>query len=256
MTIGKRFLSLVFVLAVGGIAALAPKPVSGQGYGEDFMFHQPKVTVTFNLGYGVPTAGSDLFDWIQNEFTLEKGDFRAPVIGGGLSIFLNDRVDLAFEFAYAKSSTWSEYTDYVGGDDLPIEQETQLTRVPVTASVRYFLMDRGRGIGSLSWIPTSWAPYVGAGGGRMFYEFQQSGEFINFTAEEWPIFNDTLLSEGWAWVGHVFGGVQWALSPQWVVTAEGRYSLADADLDRISFGLFDPIDLSGFQGTVGFGIRF
>jgi len=256
MTTGKSSLSLIVFLVVGGFIALAPKPLSGQGYGEDFMFHQPKVTLSFNLGYGLPTAGSDLFDWIQDEFTLEKGDFRAPVIGGGISLFMNDRVDLAFDFSYSKSSTWSEYTDFVGGDDLPIEQETQFTRVPVTASFRYFLVDRGRGIGSLSWIPTRWAPYVGAGGGRMFYKFQQSGEFINFQFEDWPIYNDTILSEGWAWVGHVFGGVQWALSPQWVVTAEGRYSLADADLDRNAFGGFEPIDLSGFHGTVGFGIRF
>jgi hypothetical protein len=32
--------------------------------------------------------------------------------------------------------------------------------------------------------------------------------------------------------------------------------LADADLDRLSFGRFDPIDLSGFQAMLGFGIRF
>jgi len=256
MTIGKSSLSLIVCLAVGGIVALAPKPVSGQGYAEDFMFHQPKVTVTFNIGYGMPAAGSDLFTWIQDEFTLEKSDFGAPAVGGGVSIFMNERVDLAFEFSYSKSTTWSEYTDFVGGDDLPIEQETKFTRVPVTASFRYFLMDRGRGIGSLSWIPTTWAPYVGGGGGRMFYEFSQTGEFINFQSDDLPIYNDSLLSEGWAWVGHVFGGVHYALSPQWVITGEARYSLADADLDRNSFGGFEPIDLSGFQGTIGFGVRF
>jgi len=41
-----------------------------------------------------------------------------------------------------------------------------------------------------------------------------------------------------------------------VVSAEGRYSIGDADLDRFSYSGYDPIDLSGFQGTVGFGIRF
>ena len=95
----------------------------------------------------------------------------------------------------------------------------------------------------------------------MWYEFSQTGEFIDFldpgcATEGCPIYRDTLLSEGWSWVGHAFGGVQWALAPQWVVMAEGRYSLSDADLDRASFGGYEPIDLSGFQFTLGFGVRF
>jgi opacity protein-like surface antigen len=144
--------------------------------------------------------------------------------------------------------------DWVDNNDLPIEQQTEFTRVPVTASVRYFLMDRGQEIGSLSWIPTKWAPYIGAGGGRVFYEFKQTGDFVDFV--DLSIFYYDNLSEGWAWIGHVFGGLQWALSPQWILSAEARYSLADADLDRPAYSGYEPIDLSGFQATMGFGIRF
>jgi hypothetical protein len=230
--------------------------------GEDFMFRTPKVTLSFNLGYGIPNAGSDVFDKVINELTLEKGDFRAPVIGGGFSFFLEDRIDLSFEFSYSKSSSYSEYA--IGppaADGLPIEQETQFTRVPLTASVRYFLADRGRKIGNLSWIPNAWAPYIGVGGGRIWYEFAQAGDFVDLEHPECetlgcPITTGSILSEGWSWTGHAFGGVQWALAPQWVVTAEGRYSLASADLERPAFVGLDPIDLSGFQLTLGFGIRF
>lgn len=261
MTIRKRIRSLVVFLALGGAVLFGIDTASGQERMGDFLFDAPKVTLSFSLGYGVRGAGSDIFDEFVQEFTLEKGDFHAPVLGGGLSFFLDDRMDLAFEFSYGRSSTWSEYTDFEGTDDLPIEQETRFTQVPLTASVRYFLMDRGRKVGNLSWIPTTWAPYIGAGGGRMWYEFSQSGEFIDFfdpgcETEGCPIYRDTLVSEGWAWVGHAFGGVQWALAPQWVVMAEGRYSLSDADLDRSSFGGYEPIDLSGFQFTMGFGVRF
>jgi hypothetical protein len=256
MRFPKRFFSLNAILALSGTLFLSPQRLIGQGTGDDFMFHAPRVTLSFNFGYGIPSAGSDLFDEVTGTYTLDKGDFHAPVLGGGLSFFLNDRMDVAFEFSYARSSSWSEYADFVGSDDLPIEQETQFTRVPLTLSFRYFLMDRGREIGTLSWIPATWSPYIGAGGGRMFYEFEQVGDFIDFGQEDWPIFYDNLLSEGWAWVGHLFGGLQWALSPLWVVTAEGRYSLAEADLDRPAFVGYEPIDLSGFQGTIGFGIRF
>jgi hypothetical protein len=261
MTIRKTVFSLVLVLSLGGASLLGPRTALAQDLGDDFMFRTPKATLSFNLGYGVRSAGSDLFDEVIREFTLEKSDFYAPVIGGGISFFLNERMDLAFDFSYSKSSSWSEYSDFVGTDDFPIEQETQFTQVPVTASFRYFFNDRGRKIGNLSWIPTRWSPYIGVGGGRIWYEFIQSGEFIDFldpgcATEGCPIYNDSVLSEGWAWVGHAFGGVQWALSPQWVITAEGRYSLADADLDRASFRGYEPLDLSGFQVMLGFGIRF
>jgi hypothetical protein len=261
MTIRKTIFSLFLVLLLGGASLMVPRPLQAQDMGEDFMFRTPKVTLSFTLGYGIRSAGSDLFDEVIREFTLEKGDFYAPVVGGGIAFFLKERMDLAFEASYSKSSSWSEYTDFVGTDDFPIEQETQFTQVPLTASLRYFLSDRGRSIGNLSWIPTTWAPYIGVGGGRIWYEFSQAGEFIDFLdpgceTEGCPIYNDMVLSEGWAWVGHAFGGVQWALSPQIVITAEGRYSLADADLDRASFRGYEPLDLSGFQATLGFGIRF
>lgn len=254
MTFRPLSATLVALSGLMGTTSLLPGSLAAQDYLEDFMFHAPKVTLSFNLGYGVPKAGSDIFSEAFDTYTLEKGDFRAPLIGGGVSFFLNDRVDLAVEFSYSRSSTWSEYIDWVDDNDLPIEQETRLTRAPLTVSARYFLTGRGREVGSLSWIPTTWSPYIGAGGGRMYYEFQQTGDFVDFV--DLSIFYTSFRSQGWAWVGHVFGGLQWSLSPQWVVTAEARYSLAEADLDRPDFSGYEPIDLSGFNGAVGFGIRF
>jgi len=95
----------------------------------------------------------------------------------------------------------------------------------------------------------------------MWYDFSQTGGFIDFLDPDCdtlgcPIYQDALYSDGWSWVGQVFAGVQWAPGTQWVVTAEGRYSHADAELDRSSYGGFEPIDLSGFQFMLGFGVRF
>ena len=254
MTIRKNSFSLITAVALCGAAVLSPKPLSSQEDMGGFMFHPPKVTLSLNFGYGIPTAGSDLFQDIDKLFTLDNNDFHAVVIGGGLSFFLNERMDVALESSYSNSSTWSEYEDFVDGDDLPIEQETQFTQVPLTVSLRYFLMDRGRQIGNLSWIPTTWSPYIGAGGGGMWYEFQQVGDFIDF--DDMSVYWDGLHSDGWSWVGHVFGGLQWAFSPQWVVTAEARYTMGSAELDRPAYSGYEPIDLSGFQGSLGFGVRW
>lgn len=250
----------VFGLAgLAVISSLNPAGVLGQAP-TDFLFEKPNVTLSFHLGYGVAGAGSDLFQDIDTIFTLGMSDFNSMVVGGGFSVFLNDRVDVAVELSYLGAEIWSEYRDFVelldDGTELPIEQQTKLTRVPLTASVRYFLMERGRQIGSFSWIPTQWSPYVGVGGGWTYYEFQQTGDFVDF--QDFSIFTDmsSFVSNGWALTGHVLGGVQYSLSPRWVVNAEGRYSWASEELDRPQFQGYDPIDLSGFQGTLGFGVRF
>ena len=41
-----------------------------------------------------------------------------------------------------------------------------------------------------------------------------------------------------------------------VLTGEGRYLWADADLDKNIYRGYEPIDLSGFQVTMGIGVRF
>jgi opacity protein-like surface antigen len=243
--------ALVFLWAL--FPAVAHAQIPG-----DFLFETPKATVSFKLGYGIPAMGSDLFQDIDTLFTLGKSDFNALVIGGGVAVYLNDHMDLAFDLSYAGSSTWSEYVELVeylpGGAELPIEQETRFARVPLTVSLRYFLMDRGREIGSFSWIPTEWSPYVGVGGGWTYYDFEQSGDFVDY--QDYSIFTSTFRSNGWALTGHVLGGAQYSISPRWVVTAEARYSRADQELDRPQYQGYEPIDLSGFQGTLGFGVRF
>lgn len=248
----RNFLGALIALGFGLL--WAPNSLAGQEYQDDFLFHQPKATLSFNLGFNLPTAGSQVFDEAFEVYTLDKGDLYGFLIGGGISVFVNDRVDLGFDFSYASSDTWVEYTDYVDNNDLPIEHEISFLQVPLTVSAKYFLMDRGRKIGNLSWIPTSWAPYIGAGGGRIFYEYEQVGDFIDFVDNS--VFRSSFLSEGWAWVGHVLGGAQWYLSPEWIISAEGRYSFASADMDRPAYQGYDKIDLSGFNGSIGFGFRF
>jgi len=254
MTSRKNIFFLGALVALGFGMLGTPKAVEGQEYLGDFLFHQPKATLSFNLGFGLPTAGSTVFDEAFTEFTLDKSDLYGFLIGGGLSFFVNDRLDLGIEFSYTSSSSWAEYVDYVDNDDLPIEHETRFTRVPLTLTAKYFLKDRGRTIGSLSWIPTNWAPYIGVGGGRTYYEYEEVGDWIDFV--DFSVYSSSYISEGWAWTGHVLGGVQWSLSPQWVISAEGRYSIGNAEMDRPAYKDYDPIDLSGFNGSIGFGIRF
>ncbi len=252
----RRSRSTVLPALLLGLAAaapaVAPAPLTAQQR-EGFLFGPPKVTLAVRGGYAVPSAGSEIFDFVQEQLTLEKGDFNAIALMGEVGIALNDRLDLALGVGFTRSRKRSEFRDWIGDDDLPIEQTTELSRVPVTATLKYFLMDRGRSVSRLAWVPARWSPFVGIGGGIVSYDFEQRGEFVDF--ETFDIFRDILISGGQTGIAHVVGGADVALTPNILLTGEGRYAWASAEMSS-DFSGFDALDLSGFQATVGFAVRF
>jgi hypothetical protein len=142
--------------------------------------------------------------------------------------------------------------DWVDLDDLPIEQTTTFTRIPVTVSTRFYLRDRGRAISQFAWIPAKWAPFVGAGAGLTWYRFEQTGDFVDITTLD--ILNLTIESNGGAPTAHAFAGVDISISPRFLWTLEGRYAIGQARTGD-SFD-YDNLDLRGFQATIGFAVRF
>jgi hypothetical protein len=126
-------------------------------------------------------------------------------------------------------------------------------RVPVTASIKAYLSNSGRSVGHFAWIPSRYAPYVGAGGGAMWYRFRQEGDFIDFATSK--VFTDAFMSQGWTPTAQAFVGTDVSLNPRFAVTAEGRYQWARSRLST-DFSQFQPIDLSGFALTAGLSIRY
>lgn len=251
MNSGKAYLLGALILA-GILASVTPEALAGQR-GRDFLFGKPHVSLAFNMGYGIPSAGSEVYDFVTDELTVDKGDFNAMVVGGSFGIRVTNRVEVALDVSYSNSNTASEFRDWVDLDDLPIEQNTRLSLLPVTGSLKAYLFDRGRQISRFAWIPGTWSPFVGVGGGRVYYNFKQVGDFVDF--ETFEIFWDDFRSKGDTGVFHVLAGAEYSLSPAFYLTGEGRYSWAEADMSDDFVG-FDPIDLSGFQATVGLAVRF
>lgn len=233
-------------------ALLLPTRARAQG-GDGFLFQRPSVQLSVRGSYFVPRANSEVFDFTRDQLTVDKSDFNTLGIGAEIAIRLSERTDVAVGFGYGQSETRSEFRDFIGTDDLPIEQTTTFARVPVTASVKYYLGDRGRSVSRLAWIPSKVTPYVGAGGGFVWYEFKQAGEFVDFNT--FDIFNGHFRSDGVAPTVHGFVGADLSIGGNWVLTGEARYSFADVEMDR-DFVDFDDIDLAGFQVTVGLGVRF
>jgi hypothetical protein len=215
------------------------------------MFGAPDARFSIHTGYSRAGAGSDLFDQVTSDLSLNKSDFSGPTIGAELAMTLSPRLDLALQVDYAGTSKGSEYRHFAE-NGVPIRQTTTFKRVPVTANIRAYLVPRGREIGKLAWIPASVVPWVGAGGGFMWYQFKQEGDFVD--PSNLNISTDRFDSNGWAPTLQGMGGVDVNLSTRLAFTADLRYNWARAALNSDFVG-YNKLDLSGVSTTLGFTLR-
>jgi hypothetical protein len=238
-------------LLVAGCALAAP--LSAQGTGEGFLFRRPSGSFRLWLGYDRALANSPIFTFVTDTFTLSKNAFGAFALGGELAVRATPRLDVVFSAGYAGSKAGSEYRNWVDNNNLPIQQTTTLERVPVTVGLKYYVAPRGLEVGRFAWVPRRIAPFVGAGGGVMWYRFQQYGDFIDFTDS--AVVNDSFDSHAWTWTADAFAGVDVSLGPRWLFTTELRYAWASSHLGSDFVGA-NQIDLSGVSLTAGLGVRF
>ncbi len=237
------------------LAALlaAPTPGSAQAGGPGFLFQRPDVQFELRGGYSVARANSDIYNFVTDSLTLNKNDFNAFMIGGQLGFRITNRWAGAIDFAYAGGKRPSQERFWVDNNNLPIQQTTTFSRIPLTFRVKYYLLPRGQSISKFAWIPSGWSPYVGAGAGVMWYTFKQSGDFVD--SQSLNVFHDRFSSSGSAPTLDAFAGADVSLNKTFVLTGEARYDWARAPMGQDFVG-FNKIDLSGFQFSVGIGARF
>lgn len=219
---------------------------------DGFLFERPRLTVSAHGGYARSNAGGDLFDFVQEQLTLRRSDFDGFVGGGSLVYHVTPRLGIEASGTYIGRRSDSEFRDWVDQDDVPITQRTLYERVPLTLGGRYYLVPPGRKVGSFAWIPSSVAPYIGAGAGAVWYRFRQTGEFVDFV--DLAIFFDEIESQGWTPAGQLSGGLELSLTPRLVLTTDGEYLWARTEPGR-DFVDFERIDLSGFSGSLGISLR-
>jgi len=242
------WLAAALLIACGGTAR-AQDTRSGDG----FLFRPPIGDVAVRAGFDLASAGSDVFKFVTDELTVNKRDFSAASISFDLAFRVTPRVDAVFTVGTARSTMNSEFRNWLDNNNQPIKQQTVFQRVPVTGSIRAYLAAPGRSIGRFAWIPKRYAPYVGAGGGVMWYQLSQQGDFIDFTTLN--VFPDSFESSGWTPTVHAFAGTDVSLTPRVALTVEGRYQWASAPLS-VDYKGFDRIDLSGFAVTTGIAFRY
>ena len=231
----------------------AAAPQRGGRRDPDFLFGPPRRWVGVRGSWLFARADSEIFDFTRDLLTIEKNDFDAPVVAFDLGLVIKPQLDAVFAVEFSRASVVSEYREFVDENDVPIAQETRLTQVQLSGSLKTYLSSRGRAVSQYAWIPSAVTPYVGGGGGFLWYKFAQSGDFVDFV--DLSIFADTFESNRWTLGAHVFGGTDVKLSRRLFLTMEARYRWADAGLERDFVG-FDPIDLTGLKVTAGVFVVF
>jgi len=246
--------SIWSAFAIVALALPCAAPAFAQSAGDGYLFHAPIATITVRGGYSRAMAGSDVFDEVTSQLTLDRGDFSSLTFGGDFALHLGGPVDAVLSAGYSRAKHKSEFRDLVDNNDLPIEQTTTFERLPLTASLRYNLAAPGRSIGRLAWIPSRVVPYVGAGIGGMRYRFKQEGDFVNYATN--AVFPSVIDSEAeWTFVAQGMAGVDYNFSPRLGLSFDARYLHANGELGP-SFQGYERIDLSGVSATVGLSARF
>ena len=219
----------------------------------DFMLGRPRASIGVRGNWHMASAGSDLFDFVTDQLTLEKSNFNTGSFAAEVAANLTPRVDVVAGIDLNRARTPSRYRNFIDNRGQEIEQTTTLSQVNFTGSLKLALLPKGRNVSRLAWIPRTVVPYVGAGGGIGSYNFEQFGDFVDFKDNR--IFADVFESKGWAPIAHVFGGTDVRVFSKMLVSFEGRYSWSRAALDQ-DFVDFEPIDLGGLKFGIGFHLVF
>ena len=223
----------------------------------DFQFDEPKLSLGFRGGWAFNRSKGEIYDLLTDRLTLSKSDFDAPAFTVDFSWRLISWLDVVFGVEYSGRFEKSEDIEFNDEFGNPVVQKTRLTQVPLTLSLKFYPIGRGKQVGEYAWIRKTVVPYFGGGIGGTWYQLKQKGDFVDQDPAPGTcpaaacIFSDVFTSDDWAFSQHAFAGVDIKLTRSLGLILEGRYYWADADLQG-SFVGFNPIDLDGARAMIGF----
>ena len=245
-------LAAVATVVLLGTSTLAMAD-DGQAPAQDFLLGRPIGWVALRGSWLVPAANGDLFNFVNEQLTIDKGDFRTAGISAEFGMAIRPRLDVVAGVDSGRQTLQSEYRHYIDNAGLPITQTTSIVQTNITGGVRFDLLSPGRAISRYAFVPSTITPYVGGGGGFFYYGLTQTGDFVDYATLR--VFPDQFKSNGWGPSAHVLGGADIRWWKSLFVSIEGRYVWAHGDLDDDFIG-FDGINLDGFRLSTGVSVFF
>lgn len=197
----------------------------------------------FRLGIYQPRADSEYWDMIFEDFTGSAKSFEDVIFGAEYLWMTSRQGGVAFGLSYWQGSATQVYQDWVDAQGNDIGHLTTLQESDLTAVYVYRFGRSGV------------RPYLGAGGGLLWWRFREEGSFIDFGSDDLPVVYANYQADGTTWELLGLAGVEFSLGHKWGFFFEGRYRYAEAELNKDLSG-FGTIDLSGFELSGGVSYRF
>ncbi len=192
----------------------------------------------------------------ENVFTLSASDFRGFSFGFTYVRSLENWLELGLNLDFFDETERSEYRDFVDEDGRSILHDSELSLVPLTADVRFYPLGRYRVRPGGRYILQS-TFYLGLGGGFIFWDYEERGDFLDFTFDPPEIFGSRFRDDGIALEAHGLASVEIPVSPSTYLMFEGRYSFAEDTLGGDFSDLPErDIHLGGAAFYGGFSFRF
>lgn len=210
----------------------------------------------FRFGGFFPSGGGTFWDDNEATFTMDASDFNDFALGFTYVAPIHNRFELGFNLDFYDATVRSAYRDFADQDGFPIFHDTTLEMISATVDFRFLPTGRYamRGSGGTRAVRHP-VPYIGAGVGFLFYNYEEVGDFIDFGVDPNEIFFGRFVEDSGTFEAHVLAGIELPMSPAWSFLAEGRYSWASETPDGDFAGL-GSLELGGFYGYVGFAFRF
>lgn len=219
-------------------------------------WRSPEAAVQIRLGQFMPSGDSDFWDAIEQDFTIDSSDFDDFSLGFSYVQSVSNEIEVGVNVDFYGETVVSEYRDFVDEQGFPILHDTEFSTVPLTVDVRFVPGGRYRIRPGGRYIPKP-AFYVGGGFGLNFWEYEEIGDFIDFSFDPPEIFRDRLIDDGTAFEVHLLAGVEVPLGRRTNLLLEARHSESEDDLSGDFGGLPETeLDLGGSSIYGGLSFRF
>jgi hypothetical protein len=195
------------------------------------------------LGVFSPQGDSEYWNDTFDVFTGSPSSFEDVVFGVDYLWRTSRRSGLLFGTSFYSGATTQAYLDWVDGDGNDISHTTTLNLTDLTAAYIWRFGAHGA------------RPYIGGGGGLLWWGLREEGYFIDFADPDLPVVFASYDAGGTTWELFALAGLDVPLGYRWSFFIEGRYRWSEAELDD-DFSGFGTIDLSGLQLVGGLSWNF
>ena len=165
----------------------------------------------------------------------------------GYNHFIGNYVDVGGSLAYYRTVETVQDRDFTFPNGRPVERDIRFKIVPLEANISVLPVGRNLAV----------IPYVGAGVGVYFWEYEEIGDFVIDRFTDPRVITGSAFSDGTDFGWNIHGGIQIPFSRSATFMSQIKYSKAEGKLDRSGFDpAFGPIDLSMVTYSAGISLWF